>query len=161
MENLTFTWEPVAYLLTCGLHDLGHQHWLEGVPDKISFPYDPDWEAYDRMEKNNSGRIIAVRWAGHLIGYADVRIFTSMQSKNVTCGYIQEYYITPRFRKKGMCGIKLFRFIEEQLRLMKVQHVAIEERDIVRSDRGGLGNFFRFLRFNTHGKVWSKSLAEA
>lgn len=159
MNELTFTWEPITHLLSCGLHDLGHQHWLEGAPDKESFPYDPNWEVYHEIENANMFKIVAVRWRGHLVGYAGVRIFESMQSRGVMCSYIQEYYISPKFRTKGMSGIKLFRFIHEQLQLMRVYHVTVEQRDIVRAEDGGLDKFFDHLGYESHGKMRTKRLA--
>lgn len=158
MKDLTFTWEPVAYLLSCGLHDLGHKHWMEGVQEKSAFPYDPDWEAYKRIENSNEYKIIAVRWHGHLVGYAGVRIFSSIQSRGVTCSYVQEYYIEPKFRKKSMSGIKLFRFIHEQLKIMKVNHVAVHMPDIVRAERGGLGKFFKHLGYEPQGNLMARSI---
>lgn len=158
VNDLTFTWEPVAHLLSCGLHDLGHKHWLEGMQEKADFPYDPDWEGYQRAEAANDFRIIAVRWRGHLVGYAGVRIYQSLQSRGVTCSYIQEYYIEPKFRKKNMAGIKLFRFIHEQLKIMKVKHTALHLPDIVRADRGGLGKFFKFIGYKTQGNLWTRSV---
>lgn len=158
MENLTFTWEPVVQLLADGLHDLGHKHWLEGVKEKALMPYDPDWEAYQRIENNNEFRIIAVRWQGHLIGYAGIRIYNSIQSRGVVCSYIQEYYIEPAFRKKSGSGIKLFRFIHEQLAIMKVDAVTIHQPDIVRSQRGGLGKFFKYLGYETQGAFWMREI---
>ena len=158
MNELTFTWEPVAHLLSCGLHDLGHKHWLEGVQEKEAFPYDPDWETYQRIEDSNEYKIIAVRWRGHLVGYAGVRIFKSIQSRGVVCSYIQEYYIEPKFRKKNMSGIKLFRFIHDQLKIMKVQHVALHLPDVVRVVRGGLGKFFKFLGYEAQGNLLTRSI---
>jgi hypothetical protein len=161
VRDIQFTWEPVSYLLSCGLHDLGHQHWLEGVPDKDTFPYDPDWEGFEELEKANIFRIIAVRYRGSLVGYAGVRIFRNMQSRNVTCAYIQEYYISPAFRKKGMSGIRLFRFIEQQLEIMKVRHVCVENRWIVRKERGGLGRLFDFLGYGSSGELRTKAIGVA
>jgi hypothetical protein len=155
MEDLKFTWEPIGLLLEHGLHDLGHQHWLEGSKE---IPYDPDWEAYQAIENANMFRIISVRWKGHLIGYAGVRIFSSMQSRGTTCAYIQEYFISKKFRKKNMSGIKLFRFIEDQLKLMKVSRAILEQPYAVAVDSEGLNKFFDFFGYEARGTMRTKEI---
>lgn len=158
MDKLTFTWEPILYLRTQGLGDMSYRHWLEAQTEKELLPYDPDWNGYVRLEKANNLRIIAVRWSGNLIGYAVVRIFDSLQSKGVACSYIQEYYIELKFRKRGAPGLKLFRFIQDQLKIMKVRQVTTHFPEMVRSDRGGLGKFFKFLGYKPAGHIWTRSV---
>lgn len=159
-NNTTFTWEPVAYLLNCGLHALGYRHWIEGVADKRT-PYDPNWEEYQNLEKQNAFRILAVRHNGDLIGYAGVRIFSSLQSREVLCGYIQEYYVAPEFRRGTMAGLGLFREIERQLIPLKVNMLSVGDRDIVLRERGGLGRFFKLLGYRSGERLWFKPLGIA
>lgn len=154
-RDLSFTWEPVAHLLSCGLHDMAYRHWAESKSNE--FPYDPDWEGYERLERDMVFRILAVRFQGHLVGYAGVRVYQNMQSRGVTCSYIQEYYVEPKFRPMG-AGLELFRTIEAHLRLMNVQHVTAHVPEWAMTSRGGLGRFFQYLGYAPKGNLWSKTI---
>ena len=158
MTDLTFTWEPIEYMRRHGLDDMSRKHWAEAQTDKALLPYDLDWDGYNALEKSNNLRVVAVRWQGHLIGYAVVRIFDSLQSKGVTCSYIQEYYIEPKFRKRGAPGVKLFRFVLDQLKIMKVRQCTTHFPEMVLAERGGLAKFFRFMGFKPAGYIWTRSV---
>ncbi len=151
MTTFTFQYEPVAHLLSCGLHDMCYRHWLETGQD---FPYDPDFEAYERLEKSNDFRILAVRFHGHLIGYAGIRIYKNLQSRNVSSCYIQEYFIEPKFRSKG-AGLQLFRVIGAHLKLMKIGYVTVHVPENIEK----VGKIFKHLKYNSKGVLWGKSLA--
>jgi hypothetical protein len=152
--NLTFTFEPIAYLLSCGLAALAARHWQEGAAQNGIHTFDPDWEEYAAMERADMFRVIAVRADGKLVGYAGVRIFRSMLSRHQTCSFIQEYYIDPLYRPFTGAGLKLFRFLEAQLRMMKVNRVTVGEPPKLQ-----LENFFRHLRYVPQERLWSKDLA--
>lgn len=154
LMEITFTFEPISYLLSCGLAALAAQHWREGAVQSGSDQFDPDWEEYEAMERANMFRIIAVRADGKLVGYAGVRIFKSLLSRNVTCSFVQEYYIDPLYRPFTGAGVKLFRFIEAQLRLMKVNRVTVGEPPALRLEK-----FFRHLRYVPQERLWSKELS--
>jgi acetyltransferase (GNAT) family protein len=159
--KITFTFEPVAYLLSCGLHALGRLHWEEGIFDKSTFPYEPNWEEYEALERQNAFRIIAVRADGKLIGYAGVKVFHDIQSQNVLCAYIQEYFVLPEFRNGTMAGIGMFRHIETQLTALKVKVIFLGDKEFVRGDRGGLGKLFDYLGYESREKIRRKILVAA
>lgn len=152
LMKISFTWEPISYLLSCGLAALAAQHWEEGAVKHGE--YDPNWEEYAAMERADMFRIVAVRADGRLIGYAGVRIFKSLLSREQTCSFVQEYYIDPLFRPFTGAGVKLFRFIEAQLRLMHVSHETIGEPPGL-----NLEKLFRRLGFKPQERLWSKELA--
>jgi len=152
--KISFTSEPISYLLGCGLAALAAQHWREGAVQNRVHEFDPDWEGYPAMERANMFRVVAVRADGKLVGYAGVRIFRSLLSRKQTCSFIQEYYIDPLYRPFTGAGIKLFRFIETQLRAMNVSRETIGEPPGLY-----LGKFFRHLGFVPRERLWSKDLA--
>lgn len=150
MSQFQFQYEPVAHLLSCGLHDMGYRHWLETSRD---FPYNPDWAAYERLERDNAFRILAVRYQGHLIGYAGIRIYKNMQSRDVTCSYIQEYFIEKKFRPKGG-GLEMFRIIEQHLKIMKVNFVTMH----VPKNVPEIAKMFKHLGYEFQGELWGKAI---
>src|SRR3984885_9028683 len=87
--KITFTFEPISYLLSYGLAALAARHWEEGAVQNGVDEFDPDWEEYAAMERANMFRVVAVRADGKLIGYAGVRIFKSLLSRQKTCSFIQ------------------------------------------------------------------------
>jgi hypothetical protein len=151
--KITFTWEPISYLLSCGLAALAAQHWREGAVQNGVHEFDPDWEEYAAMERANMFRVVAVRADGKLVGYAGIRIFRSLLSRAKTCSFVQEYYIDPLYRPFTGAGIALFRFIETQLRAMNVSRETIGEPPHLE-----LARLFRRLGFKPQERLWSKDL---
>ena len=150
MSKFTFQYEPVQKLLDDGLHAMAYQHWLEGSRE---FEYNPNWESYKCLEAENVFRILAVRYDGKLAGYAGIRIFQNLQSRDVTCAYLQEYYIDPKYRPKGG-GLDLLRTIEKHLKLMKVKRMLVE----VPTEVEEVGKVFVHLGYKPQGKLMGKTL---
>lgn len=156
---LNYTFEPLAYLLKTGLNDLMSRTWDEVGNDKELFEYDPFWERYKSMEDNDVLRFMAVRdEVGVLVGYASIIIMPNLHDRKAISSYIQEIYLEPEARK----GFKTFKdFINvvlDNLVKMKVDHVAIAERE--NDVRGGIGCVYRRLGFRSCERIWTMNLRE-
>jgi hypothetical protein len=155
--TLNFRFEPLSYLLNTGLAELGERSWSEIGNDKQTFQYDPDWHQYERLQQQDILRFFAVRDdAELLVGYASVLVMHSLHDKKVLCAIIQDIYLEPEHRN----GLESFRKFEQTLEgLLKgigVKHISIAERE--NDQRGGVGEVYRRLGFNSCERIWTKSL---
>lgn len=155
--NLQYRFEPLNYLLQTGLVDLGERSWSEIGNDKQTFQYNPDWHEYERMQQQDMLRFLAVRDdTGLLVGYASVIVRHNLHDKNVLCAIIQDIYLEPEHRK-GMGAFKRFeQTLEGLLKGIGVKHIAVAERE--NDPRGGVGEVYRRLGFNSCERIWTKSI---
>lgn len=156
-ENaLSFRWESLINLVKEGLCDLTRQAWDESRRDSSPLEYDPDWTRYGRMEHEGILRLIAVRdSAGILVGYAGVIVTFNLYDRTKSCAVIQDYYLLPENRR-GFTAGKLFWFIEEQLKIIKVVQLTIVEQPGAQPDEGG--RLFEQLGYKSYECVWTKAL---
>lgn len=155
MYNAQYRWEPLNYLLSTGLSELGERSWNEVGYGNL--PYDPDWNRYQRMESDDVLRFFAVRDdSGLLIGYAAVIVATNLHSRQICNAIIQDIYIEPEHRKGYAAFREFIEKLEEQFRLIGVKFYIIEEPE--NDPRGGIGAVYKRLGFLPGGKLWIKGI---
>ena len=97
-------------------------HWGELGLTKEDVPVDMDWDRYLELEKDNKLHLVTVRHNGHVIGYQFTFVGGHFHYKSTIHGMVDLYYILPQFRK-GMVGVKMFNFAEEELKKIGVKKI--------------------------------------
>lgn len=92
------------------------KHWDELARNKDFVPLDINYEAYRLLEKSNVLRVYTVRKDAVLIGYAVYVLSFNLHYKSTKFATNDIFWLTPEYRK-GMIGLRLFQFVEEQLKL--------------------------------------------
>lgn len=152
---MQYRWEPLNYLLSTGLADLGERSWNEVGYNNL--PFDPDWHRYQCMENDNILRFFAVRDESNLlIGYASVIIISNLHSKKVFHAVIQDIYLEPEHRKGYAAFREFINKLEEQFHLINVKFYTIEEPE--NDPRGNVGIVYERLGFELSGRLWTKEL---
>ena len=144
--------EPLSYLLLNGLSDLAYQAWYE--LDSSNAAYDPDWEAYQRMEGNNELRFVSLRDAGNLIGYAAIVIQGDIHQAGVTMATLYDIYIIPK--KRGYAAL-FVKYIERQLSALGVRRMIAGEK-LNATKTNSAGKFYKHLGFAPLEIHWSKAI---
>lgn len=155
-RNLTFSYEPLAWLLQCGLAVLAARSWQESWADS-GLHFDPDWERYQRMEDEGLMRLLAVRKKGELVGYASVLVGHNLHDRKALCAVVQDFFMAPEARG-GFNGLKLFLVLETSLKALGVKQIALAERLDAFKERGGMGKFFSRLGMQCAEKIWTKTI---
>ena len=91
------------------------QDWQEIEHNKDMLPLDPNWELYETLEEQGLLYIFTARKDGQVIGYFTVIVFPSMHSRTAMLAASDVIYLSQEYRK-GMVGVRLFKFAEDCLR---------------------------------------------
>lgn len=111
---ITYQQEPLFKVLP-DLEDLARQDWEEMYHDKDNFPFNPDWELYQKLEDAGIFLIFTVRSDEQIVGYFSVIVGPSLHSKGNLVISNDVIYLHPDYRKGGI-GIGLFKFVEKCLK---------------------------------------------
>jgi len=118
------------------------------------FPFDPDWDAYDRMAASGFLRTITVRNDSELIGYIAFFIQPHLHYKSCKVAYEDVYYLKPEYRK-GRIGIKMFQYAESALKRIGVNRIIVHTKIHLDNSR-----LLEYLGYNWTDKVFSKVLKD-
>jgi len=116
------------------------------------FPFDPDWDSYDRFAQAGMLRTITVRNDGELIGYMAFFIQSNPHYKSCKMAYEDVYYLKPEYRK-GRVGIKMFQYAEEALKKIGVNRILIHTK--VHLDNSRL---LEYLGYSWTDKIYAKTI---
>jgi len=95
-------------------------HYNELALNKDNVPLDPQYDIYLHRERSGEVIFVAARELGNLIGYFIGFIAPGLHYKTCLTCTMDIFYIHPDYRK-GSSGIRLFRFVEQELRRRGVQ----------------------------------------
>lgn len=143
--------EPLSYMLLNGLIEMGFKAWEEMEHEHPGVAYNPNWEAYQRMESEDSLRFFALRDEGKLLGYATIIIDKDIHRNDIVFASFRDIYIAKE--KRGHAA-KFVRFIEDVLSSVGVKRVYASER----LGQGKAGKFYQALGFEPQECVWGKTL---
>lgn len=116
------------------------------------FPLDPDYAAYDRMQKAGMLRAITCRSDGELVGYIIFFVHPHIHYKSCVTAFEDLYYVKKEFRK-GRVGIKLFQFAESVLKDTGVHRIIMHTK--IHMDNSRL---FEYLGYKNSDKLFTKLL---
>lgn len=92
------------------------KHWLELARNQDKIPLEINVDGYKTLERLGLLKIFTVRESSHLIGYAAYVINYHPHYKTTKFANSDIFWVDPTHRGKTV-GVRLFKFIEEQLKL--------------------------------------------
>ena len=152
-KNFTFQRESIASVREEG-EVLLQAHWEEIALNKSKIKLNPDWDAYGMLEEYGRLGLYTARKEGKLVGYFVVIAEKSIHYKDHIFAANDIIYLDPEHRK-GFLGLKLIRFVEEELKSMGVSVLTINTKvhrpfDVV----------MKRLGFSLTERTYSKYLGE-
>ncbi len=129
-------------------------HWEEVANDKDKIKLDVWFEAYDEMEKSGQLHIVTARIDGKIFGYHWSVVRPHLHYKSSLTAYTDIYFLHPDFRK-GMNGIKLFKFVEKSLKERGVEKMYTASK--VKLDKSPI---FEFLGWDEAETVYTKYIGD-
>jgi len=97
-------------------------HWQEIALDKAKVPLNPDVDTFRALEDAGLLLIVTARDGEKMVGYHVSIVRPHLHYKHSLSAYADMYFIHPDYRQ-GMTGVRLFKYLEEQLRKKGVERV--------------------------------------
>lgn len=95
-----------------------HYNELEDKKD-VLFPFNFNWEYYDKMEKKDSLIFVSARKNGKLIGYCISFIMPSFFNCHLWTCFTHIFYVK-KSERKNLAGLKMVNFLENVLEKMDI-----------------------------------------
>lgn len=150
-ESLVYAVEELSNSLIAEVTPLLTAHYEELALNKEHVPLSPIWEKYQVVADNKELFILTCRKAGKLIGYFVGFVQPSLHySTCLTCS-MDIFFISKEYRG-GSLGIKLFRAVEKELRLRKVQRWFVGSKE--HADASKLFERLKFTKVETYYSKW-------
>lgn len=131
-----------------------NSHWEEIALNKDKIKLNPDWDAYDNLEKVDKLKIFTARDGNKLVGYFVVIVGVNIHYKDHLFASNDIIYLSPEHRK-GFTGIRLIKFAEKCLKQDGISVLTINTKVHQPFDR-----LMDFLKFRKIERVYSKYLGE-
>jgi GNAT superfamily N-acetyltransferase len=128
------------------------QHWEEIALNKDRIKLSIDWPKYEEAANNGVLFIATLRNDSILIGYFIAFLAYHMHYKDDLFAFTDIYYVAPEFRK-GRTGIKLFQFVEQELKKLGVVKMTTATK--LHAD---VGNIFKYLGWKEVERTFTKCL---
>lgn len=129
-------------------------HWEELALNKDKVPLDPQYDIYIAREQKDELIFATMREDGEPIGYFIGFIAPGLHYQTCLTCIMDIFYIHPD-KRKGRAGIKLFQFVEKELRNRGVDRWFVGSK--CHADASPL---FEYLKFNRVEVFYSKWLGE-
>lgn len=78
------------------------RHWSEVALNKDQIPLDPDWDAYEELERGGMLRIFTARVDGQLVAYYVVIVRPHLHYRTTLCAFSDLIYVEPEERCRGV-----------------------------------------------------------
>ena len=111
--TLLFRRESMSESLTDENKRLLEAHWAEVALDK-DWPLDPDYAAYEALERDGYLRVYVIREAGQAVGYAVFIVMRDSKCQTVLAATAELLYLIPSLRRLGLAG-RFVQWCDEQL----------------------------------------------
>ena len=127
-------------------------HWSEIALNQDKIKLNPDWSAYEELEKLNKLKIFTARDGDRLVGYFVVICGTNIHYKDHIFANNDIIYLHKDYRK-GFAGIRMIDFAEKCLQKDGVSVLTINTKTHQPFDK-----VLERLKFNMIERVYSKHL---
>jgi len=130
------------------------EHWQEIAVNKDRIKLNPDWDAYEALEKNNRLKIFTAREDGNLAGYFVVITGVNIHYKDHLFAQNDVLYLSKEHRK-GFTGIKLIKFAEQCLKEDGISVLNINTKDHKPFDK-----LLDYMGYNMIERVYQKCIGD-
>lgn len=136
------------------IQELIKEHWQEIAVNKSKIKLNPDWDAYEELEKNNRLKIFTAREDGKLVGYFVVITGVNIHYKDHMFAQNDVLYLSKEHRK-GFTGIKLIKFAERCLKEDGISVLNINTKAHKPFDK-----LLDYMRYNMVERVYQKYIGD-
>jgi hypothetical protein len=143
-ENIAGVFREIQVLI--------EQHYEEVAQFKAVQKLDPDWDAYERLEKTGKLWVMTARVDGNLVGYIVMIVGMHLHYKSLITATEDISFLLPAYRK-GLTGYKLFSKTAKAMAALGVQMCVFRTKAL--KDHSKL---FERLGFEPHDVVYAKIL---
>lgn len=126
-------------------------HYRELALNQDEVPLDPQYEIYIDNEHKGGLLFVVLRDAGEMVGYYIGFIAPGLHYKTCLTCITDIFYVKPE-KRDGTAGIKMFRFIEKELKRRGVQRWFTGSK--VAHDASALFDFLKFERVEIFYSKW-------
>jgi GNAT superfamily N-acetyltransferase len=127
------------------------QHWQELALNQDKVPLQPDWDTYFNSEDAGKLLFVCAREDGEIIGYFIG--FVGQGLHYLTCKTCQmDIFYIRKDKRNGRLGVKLFKFVEEELRRRGVQRWFVGSK--LHADASSLFKYLKFDPVETYYTKW-------
>ncbi len=126
-------------------------HWKELALDQEKVPLDPQWEVYAQREDRGELLFVAAREAGQIVGYFIGFVAPGLHYATCLTCTMDIFYLRPD-RRTGMAGIRMFKFVEQELRRRGVDRWFVGSK--VHADASALFERLKFSRVEVYYSKW-------
>ena len=134
------------------LKELFPVHWEEIALDKDIIKLKPNYTLYKTLDGAGNLQTITVRDEGKLIGYHVCLIHSHMHYEDSLTAFTDIFFIEKKYRK-GRTGLKLFQFMEQQLKSKNVQKIYMGTKLSL-----DISSLLEYLNYRPIEKLYSKLL---
>lgn len=129
-------------------------HWQEIALNKESIKLNPDWDEYERLDKNGSLRIFTARDGAKLVGYFVLIVNRSLHYKSHMFAVNDILFMDKQYRQ-GSVAMRLLKFAEKSLKDDGVSLVMVNTKVHQPFDP-----LMERLGYNLIERIYSKNLIE-
>lgn len=126
-------------------------HYRELALNQDQVPLDPQYEIYIDNERKGGLLFVVLRDAGEMVGYYIGFLAPGLHYKTCLTCITDIFYVKPE-KRDGTAGIKMFRFVEKELKRRGVQRWFTGSK--VAHDASALFDFLKFERVEIFYSKW-------
>lgn len=127
-------------------------HWAELALNQDLVPLDPQYDVYAAREARGELLFVTMREAGAPVGYFLGFIAPGLHYRGCLTCTMDIFFVAPEHRNSGLPGVRLFRFVEKELRRRGVQRWFVGSK--VKADASALFERLEFERVEVHYSKW-------
>lgn len=127
------------------------EHYKELALNQDKVPLDPQYEVYIERERQGGLLFVTLRDSGELVGYFIGFIAPGLHYKTcLTC--TMDIFFVRKDRRSGSAGVRLFRFVEQELKRRGVQRWFMGSK--VHADASALFERIGAAKVETYYSKW-------
>lgn len=126
-------------------------HWEELALNKDKVPLDPQYDIYIARERKDELIFVTVREDAEPIGYFIGFIAPGLHYQTCLTCTMDIFYVHPE-KRTGRTGIKLFKFVEKELRRRGVDRWFVGSK--CHADASALFEYLKFGKVETYYSKW-------
>lgn len=129
------------------LREVYPQHWAELAVNKDAIQLDPNYEAYQALDRAGSILLVTLRDRDRLAGYIIGFLFPALHYQTSFECFTDIFYVRPEYRG-GWDAVRMFRKFHAELKVRQVNRWHVTSKD--HKDSGPLLRRLGFQAIETH-----------
>lgn len=127
-------------------------HYEELALNKDKVPLSPQYDVYIAMERRGELLFVTMRELGRIVGYFIGFVKPGLHYSTCLTCTMDIFYVHPDKRGSGLPGVRLFRFVEKELKRRGVERWLVGSK--CKADASALFKFLKFEPVETYYSKW-------